>query len=99
MFDQSISLAVSNSRKLVATACKATTAEHAVIRIYEADRWTLLGNPLEGHSLTVTRISFSPDDRLVLTVSRDRSWRLFEAIDGGGETSSYIIESYITPDY
>ncbi|KII94803.1 hypothetical protein PLICRDRAFT_33611 [Plicaturopsis crispa FD-325 SS-3] len=75
---ESISLAVSPSRKFIATSCKATTAEHAVVRIYETNTWQPVGRPLEGHSLTVTRIAFSPDDRYVLTVSRDRSWRLFE---------------------
>lgn len=82
---QSISLAVSNSRKLVATACKATTAEHAVVRVYDTEKWQLVGQPLEGHSLTVTRIAFSPDDRFILSVSRDRTWRLFENQDNIGE--------------
>jgi elongator complex protein 2 len=82
---KSISLAVSNSRRLFATACKATTAEHAVVRIYRSDNWLLHGKPLEGHTLTITRIAFSPDDRFVLTVSRDRSWRLFECLDDNGE--------------
>lgn len=31
----------------------------------------------------MTRIAFSPDDQLVLTVSRDRSWRLFRKEDSG----------------
>lgn len=84
---QSISLAVSNSRKLIATACKATTAEHAVVRVYDTETWQLFGQPLEGHSLTVTRIAFSPDDRFILSVSRDRTWRLFENQDKNGEHS------------
>lgn len=79
-----MSLAVSNSRRFVATACKATTAEHAVVRVYDTDKWQLYGRVLEGHSLTVTRIAFSPNDRFVLSVSRDRTWRLFEDKDGTG---------------
>ncbi|KZP32865.1 WD40 repeat-like protein [Athelia psychrophila] len=81
---ESMSLAVSNSRRFVATACKATTAEHAVVRVYDTDKWQLYGRVLEGHSLTVTRIAFSPNDRFVLSVSRDRTWRLFEDKDGTG---------------
>lgn len=76
-----MSLAISNSRHLIATACKATTPEHAVVRLYETVHWQPIGAPLEGHSLTVTRIAFSPDDKLVLTVSRDRSWRLYSVQD------------------
>jgi elongator complex protein 2 len=69
----------------MATACKASTTEHAVVRIYDTDKFQLVGQPLEGHLLTVTRIAFSPDDRLVLSVSRDRSWRLYEIQEEEGE--------------
>ncbi|EAU84731.2 elongator complex protein 2 [Coprinopsis cinerea okayama7 len=81
---ESISLAVSNSRGFIATACKATSAEHATVRIYDTQNYRLFGEPLAGHVLTVTRIAFSPDDKLILTVSRDRTWRLFELKDGAG---------------
>lgn len=92
---QSMSLAVSNSRRFIATACKATTAEHAVVRVYDTTKWQLFGLPLEGHALTVTRVAFSPDDRFVLSVSRDRTWRLYEDKDGAGKqdpvTAFYLI--------
>ena len=80
---QSIAIGVSSSRKLFATACKATTAKHAAVRIYETETFRPFGQPLEGHALTVTRIAFSPDDQLVLTVSRDRSWCLFRREESG----------------
>lgn len=80
---ESIAIGVSSSRKLFATACKATTAKHAAVRIYETENFRLFGQPLEGHTLTVTRIAFSPDDQFVLTVSRDRSWRLFRREESG----------------
>ncbi|KAH9943104.1 WD40 repeat-like protein [Epithele typhae] len=79
---ESITLAVSTARSLVATACRATAPEHAVVRAYDARTWRPVGAPLAGHSLTVTRVAFSPDDALVLTVSRDRTWRLFARDDG-----------------
>jgi elongator complex protein 2 len=82
--DWSHNAGFSNSRKLIATACKATNAEHAVVRVYDTERYHLVGEPLHGHVLSVTRISFSPDDKYILTVSRDRSWRLFEIQEGGG---------------
>lgn len=81
---QSIAIASSSSRNLLATACKATTPKHAVVRVYDTERFQLVSQPLEGHSLTITRITFSPDDRFILTVSRDRSWHLFEVNELGG---------------
>ncbi|KAA1466180.1 WD40 repeat-like protein [Dentipellis sp. KUC8613] len=75
---ESITIAASTSRNLIATACKATTPKHAVVRLYDTKKFQPVGEPLAGHALTVTRIAFSPDDRRVLTVSRDRTWRLFE---------------------
>ena len=81
---ESISLASSSSRSLIATACKATSAQHAVVRVYDTQGFKPVGKPLEGHSLTITRIAFSPDDTKVLSVSRDRTWHLFERQDDGG---------------
>ncbi|KAF8974286.1 WD40-repeat-containing domain protein [Flammula alnicola] len=81
---ESITLGISNSRMLIATACKSTSAEHAVVRVYDTRSYKPVGEPLQGHILTVTRIAFSPDDKYVLTVSRDRSWRLFEVQKTGG---------------
>ncbi|KAI0285054.1 WD40-repeat-containing domain protein [Russula aff. rugulosa BPL654] len=57
--------------------------EHAAVWIYETENFRPFGQPLEGHTLTVARIAFSPDDQLVLTVSRDRSWRLFRREESG----------------
>ncbi|KAI0028203.1 WD40 repeat-like protein, partial [Vararia minispora EC-137] len=83
---ESITVAVSSAHDLVATACKATTPKHAVVRLYDAATLRPYGSgaPLEGHALTVTRIAFSPDDRFMLSVSRDRTWRLFERVEGKG---------------
>jgi elongator complex protein 2 len=54
-----------------------------MVRIYDTENFRPFGQPLEGHALTVTRIAFSPDDQLVLTVSRDRTWRLFHREESG----------------
>ncbi|KIY73702.1 WD40 repeat-like protein [Cylindrobasidium torrendii FP15055 ss-10] len=75
---ESISLAISNKRDLIASACKTTSPEHALVRLWDTQTWRPVGDPLAGHSLTVTRVAFSPDDKYVLSVSRDRTWRLFE---------------------
>ncbi|KAG9074746.1 hypothetical protein FS749_013663 [Ceratobasidium sp. UAMH 11750] len=78
-------LAVSPSGSLVATACRATSRDHAVIRLHASSNWQPVGTPLAGHTLTVTRIAFSHDARSILSVSRDRSWRLFRRVEGGSE--------------
>ncbi|KAG9126160.1 hypothetical protein FRC07_004630 [Ceratobasidium sp. 392] len=78
-------LAVSPSGSLVATACRATSREHAVVRLHASSNWQPVGTPLAGHTLTVTRIAFSHDERLILSVSRDRSWRVFGRAEGGSE--------------
>ncbi|KAL2258572.1 hypothetical protein VTK26DRAFT_8072 [Humicola hyalothermophila] len=44
---------------LVASACRASSLNHAVVRLFETRRWTELRLPLAGHSLTVTRLRFS----------------------------------------
>lgn len=87
---ESISLASSSARSLIATACKATSAQHAVVRVYDASSFKPVGKPLDGHSLTVTRITFSPDDTKLLSVSRDRTWHLFEKQEDGGERTARV---------
>ncbi|KAH8600776.1 quinon protein alcohol dehydrogenase-like superfamily [Bisporella sp. PMI_857] len=71
-------LATSHDGALVATACKASSIDHAVIRIFETTSWHEVKPPLAAHSLTATRLRFSPDDRYLLSVGRDRQWAIFE---------------------
>ncbi|WYZ38791.1 hypothetical protein EsH8_III_000705 [Colletotrichum jinshuiense] len=71
-------LAASHDGKLIASACKASSINHAVIRIFETERWTEVKPPLAAHSLTATRLRFSADDRFLLSVGRDRQWAVFE---------------------
>ena len=71
---------------LLATACEARTIEHAAVRLSSTTTWDSIGAPLIGHTLTVTRIAFHPgqNDGRILTVSRDRSWRVW-APDASGQ--------------
>lgn len=78
---QLVSMAASHSGRLLATSCRATTAEHAVVRLVSTSSWNTVAI-LPGHTLTVTRIQFSPDDRYILTCSRDRGWRVFSQAEG-----------------
>lgn len=63
---------------VIATACKASSSDHAVIRLFETRDWRALGPPLTAHSLTVTSLRFRNDDRYLLSTGRDRQWAVFE---------------------
>ncbi|XP_030644791.1 elongator complex protein 2 [Chanos chanos] len=74
------SLTSDPTRTVVASACKASKAEHAVILLWSATSWKQL-QALPCHSLTVTQMAFSPDGRHLLAVSRDRTWSLWKRQD------------------
>ncbi|XP_037295627.1 probable elongator complex protein 2 [Manduca sexta] len=69
-------LAASPDGALLASACKATTLEHAAVLIWETSTWHQI-QKLTSHTLTVTQMAFSPDSSRLLSVSRDRRWSLF----------------------
>ncbi|KAJ2617976.1 Elongator subunit elp2 [Coemansia sp. RSA 1365] len=77
-------VAVSHAGDLVASAARATAARFAGIRLHSLHGGGETPEPLAAHALTVTRLRFSPPgpsiagDRFLLSVSRDRSWALFE---------------------
>ncbi|KAJ2800630.1 Elongator subunit elp2, partial [Coemansia guatemalensis] len=78
-------VAVSHAGDLVASAARATATRFAGIRLHHLrDGSGESPAPLAAHALTVTRLRFSPPspdaagDRYLLSVSRDRSWALFE---------------------
>ncbi len=71
-------LATSHDGSVVATACRASSLDHAVIRLFDTKTWNQVNPPLAAHSLTVARLCFSPDDNLLLSVGRDRQWAIFE---------------------
>ena len=85
-----LALAAARRRPLIATACKATSVDHTKIRLYSTDNWQQVGQPLGGHALTITNIAFSADDARMVSVSRDRSWRLWQA---DGETYRPVASS------
>lgn len=74
-------VAVSHDRKLIATACKASSVDHAVIRLYDASDWHEIKPSLAAHTLTITDLAFSGDDKYLLSVGRDRQWALFSRSD------------------
>lgn len=84
-----MAIAASHDGSVVASACRASNPEHAVIRVHSTSTWDPVGQPLAGHSLTITRIAFSHDDQRILSVSRDRGWRIFRRSAEG----SYELEA------
>ena len=70
-------VATSHDGSSIATACKASSIDHAVIRLFETKEWREVKPSLTAHSLTVTSLAFSPDDRHLLSVGRDRQWAVF----------------------
>ncbi|KAH8280565.1 hypothetical protein KR018_010268 [Drosophila ironensis] len=73
-------LAATRDGSVLASSCKSSNAEHAQIILWNPSNWKQL-QKLSGHQLTVTQMSFSPDARYLLSVSRDRRWCLYERED------------------
>jgi elongator complex protein 2 len=84
-------VAASHDGSLVATACKASSIDHAVIRIYETIGWHEVKPPLTAHSLTVTCLRFSTDDKMLLSVGRDRQWTVFER---DSKSQKYTVKTF-----
>ena len=79
-------VAASSKSTIVATCCKASSVDHAVIRMFQAGSWQQILPPLKAHNLTITAVIFSDDDRYLLSVGRDRQWTVWESAissDGG----------------
>ncbi|SGY21675.1 BQ5605_C016g08263 [Microbotryum silenes-dioicae] len=71
----------SSSSQLIATSCKATVEQHAAVRLFEPKLGKMVGpkDGLKGHSLSITKVVFGGEGgKWLLSVSRDRSWRMFE---------------------
>ncbi|KAG1457799.1 hypothetical protein G6F56_006533 [Rhizopus delemar] len=83
-----MSVHVSYDGKCIASSCKAATAEHAIVRLFNTSTWKEAKTPIDAHSLTVTSTRFSHNDRWLLTVSRDRLWAISER-DSNDEDTPY----------
>ncbi|XP_054841402.1 elongator complex protein 2 isoform X2 [Eublepharis macularius] len=73
-------VACNSAKTVIASACKASKKEHAAIILWSAMTWKQLQS-LPFHNLTVTQMAFSPDDKFLLAVSRDRKWSLWKCKD------------------
>ncbi|KAB8237838.1 hypothetical protein ETB97_012885 [Aspergillus alliaceus] len=83
-------VAVSHDRTVIATACKASSIDHAVVRLYDTSDWHEIRPSLAAHSLTITSLSFSRDDLYLLSVGRDRQWAVFRRSEQNTSTFSLM---------
>ncbi|XP_072532176.1 elongator complex protein 2 isoform X2 [Salminus brasiliensis] len=90
-------LASDSTRTVVASACKASKAEHAAILLWSTSSWKQL-QALPCHSLTVTQMAFSPDGRMLLAVSRDRTWSLWRRDDPDSLGPRFSLYTHSTKD-
>lgn len=82
------SLCCNHNGSLVASSCKAQSASVAEIWLWQVGSWKAVGR-LQSHSLTVTHMKFSYDDKLLLAVSRDRHFSIFSIKQTGTDQISY----------
>lgn len=71
------SVAVSNDGTIIASSCKASSVDHAVIRLFNTRTWQQIQPPLKAHTLTVTHMAFDENDSYLLSVGRDRQWAIW----------------------
>ena len=74
-------LSATHDGSLIVSGCRATTPDHAVLRLYDAAYKEIAQLP--GHTLTVTKARLSANDEYLLSVSRDRSLCLYKRTDNG----------------
>uniref|UniRef100_A0A1I7ULG9 Elongator complex protein 2 n=1 Tax=Caenorhabditis tropicalis TaxID=1561998 RepID=A0A1I7ULG9_9PELO len=66
---------------VLATACKSSHVEHSVVMLWNTADWSKKADII-GHQLTVTQIAWNPSGTRLLTVSRDRTAKLYKEKNG-----------------
>lgn len=82
-------LACSHDSKLIASACRASSIDHAVIRIFCTSDWQEVQPPLRAHTLTVTALRFSDDGAYLLSGGRDRQCVIWKR--DGSRPDEYVL--------
>eukprot|EP01112_Ceratiomyxa_fruticulosa_P015889 TRINITY_DN4745_c0_g1_i1.p1 TRINITY_DN4745_c0_g1~~TRINITY_DN4745_c0_g1_i1.p1 ORF type:complete len:821 (-),score=187.70 TRINITY_DN4745_c0_g1_i1:52-2514(-) len=73
-----IAVCSNNEGTLIASASRGTTPVTSSIILWDAKNLTPIHPFLSAHTLSVVQMKFSPDDKYLLSVSRDRNWCLFQ---------------------
>jgi len=84
-------LASNPSLPLIATACRASSIDHAVIRLYSTDDWLEIKPALTAHSLTVTSLKFDATGKWLLSTGRDRMAVIWRQQEGEGDKGEWKI--------
>lgn len=80
---------------ILATSCKASSIDHATIRLYDPiNGWKQIEPPLTAHSLTITRLAWSHDTpSYLLSVGRDRQWAIFRRSDFKAKNKMTLLQA------
>lgn len=73
-------LSIDATDGLIVASANARVVEHAAVRVFDSTQRFKEVQVLVGHHLGATRVRFSPKkqgEQHLLTISRDRSWRLY----------------------
>lgn len=81
-------LACDSTASFLASASKANRSDLASVIVWDTEKFRKV-SVIEHHSLTITRLRFSPDDKYLLSVSRDRTWCLSERNTSGQLRNAY----------
>uniref|UniRef100_A0A182Y827 Elongator complex protein 2 n=1 Tax=Anopheles stephensi TaxID=30069 RepID=A0A182Y827_ANOST len=76
-------IASSPDGSLIASGCRATSADQAQILLWDTASWRILQH-LTAHQLTVTQLAFSPNGQFLLAASRDRTFSVFRREETAG---------------
>ncbi|KAF8457269.1 WD40-repeat-containing domain protein [Terfezia claveryi] len=87
------SVASAHHTSMIATSCRASSTDHAVIRLFDTAQEREMKPPVKGgHGLTVLGVDFSRNDWWLLSVSRDRSWAVYHRNPNSKEGRLVVIQ-------
>ncbi|CAD6185851.1 unnamed protein product [Caenorhabditis auriculariae] len=81
-------VAVNPNGTVLATSCKSSHATHSALILWDTSNWSRKAD-VQGHQLTVTQIEWNPSGSLLLSVSRDRTAKLYRELDGNVDGFNY----------
>ncbi|CAB3402994.1 unnamed protein product [Caenorhabditis bovis] len=79
---------VNPTGNVLATACKSSHAEHSVVILWSTSDWSKKAE-IPGHQLTVTQIAWNQSGTVLLSVSRDRTAKLYREASGNVDGYEY----------